>query len=69
MLFSVILEQKSPAGNKLDFFLVGRLGLEPRTNGLKGHCSTIELTAHENNSKQNYSNIIAFLGKKVNLRL
>jgi hypothetical protein len=24
--------------------LVGRLGLEPRTNGLKVHCSTIELT-------------------------
>ncbi len=46
MLFSVILEQKSPAGNKLDFFLVDRLGLEPRTNGLKGHCSTIELAIH-----------------------
>ena len=24
--------------------LVGRLGFEPRTNGLKGHCSTIELS-------------------------
>ena len=24
--------------------MVGRLGLEPRTNGLRGHCSTIELT-------------------------
>ncbi len=22
-------------------------GLEPLTNGLKGHCSTIELRAHE----------------------
>ena len=22
-------------------------GLEPSTNGLKGHCSTIELRAHE----------------------
>ncbi len=30
--------------------LVGALGLEPRTNGLKGRCSTIELrtrTQHE----------------------
>ena len=26
-----------------EIFLVGRLGLEPRTNALKGHCSTIEL--------------------------
>ena len=23
--------------------MVGRLGFEPRTNGLKGHCSTVEL--------------------------
>lgn len=27
-------------------FLVGRLGLEPRTNALKGRCSTIELPSH-----------------------
>ena len=26
--------------------IVSVLGLEPRTNGLKGHCSTIELYAH-----------------------
>src|SRR5690606_39449631 len=25
--------------------LVGRLGFEPRTNGLKARCSTVELTA------------------------
>ena len=25
---------------------VSALGLEPRTNGLKGHCSSIELRAH-----------------------
>jgi len=25
---------------------VGRLGLEPRTNALKGRCSTIELPSH-----------------------
>ena len=28
--------------------MVGRLGLEPRTNGLKVHCSTIELTPRAN---------------------
>ncbi len=28
----------------LVFWLVGRLGLEPRTHGLKVRCSTIELT-------------------------
>ena len=27
-------------------FLVGRGGLEPPTNGLKGRCSTIELPTH-----------------------
>jgi hypothetical protein len=27
---------------------VGRLGLEPRTHGLKVRCSTIELTPREN---------------------
>ncbi len=30
-------------GDNLTDFMVGRLGIEPRTNGLKGHCSTIEL--------------------------
>ena len=27
------------------------LGLEPRTNGLKGHCSSIELHAHQGTRK------------------
>ncbi len=26
--------------------MVGELGIEPRTNGLKVHCSTAELLAH-----------------------
>ena len=30
---------------------VGRLGFEPRTNGLKVHCSTIELAAQGENPR------------------
>jgi hypothetical protein len=36
--------QRSYDGSDLVFVLVGRLGLEPRTHGLKVRCSTIELT-------------------------
>jgi hypothetical protein len=36
--------QRSHDGSDLVFVRVGRLGLEPRTHGLKVRCSTIELT-------------------------
>lgn len=36
--------------------MVGRLGLEPRTSGLKGRYSTIELATHSNRVKGRYSN-------------
>jgi hypothetical protein len=39
---SQIIETKISAGR----IFVSALGFEPRTNGLKGHCSTIELRAH-----------------------
>lgn len=32
--------------------MVGRKGLEPLTNGLRGHCSTIELTTHSIRNKK-----------------
>ncbi len=37
-------KQKSPP--KTEDFFVSSGGLEPSTNGLKGHCSAIELRAH-----------------------
>jgi hypothetical protein len=41
-----------PAGSSVNCELstssVSALGFEPRTNGLKGHCSAVELRAHEN---------------------
>ncbi len=36
------IKQKTPSQESL----VSAKGLEPLTNGLKGHCSTIELRAH-----------------------
>ena len=50
----------------LIFFWVGRLGLEPRTNALKGHCSTIELpsrTRPENRTlPDGFGDLLASLG-------
>ena len=37
-------------------FFVSALGFEPRTNGLKGHCSTIELRARHTSEK--HSNMV-----------
>ena len=34
---------RNGAGYFVSFSMVGRLGFEPRTNDLKGRCSTIEL--------------------------
>ena len=38
---ALVKKQKTPCGESL----VSAKGLEPLTNGLKGHCSTIELRA------------------------
>ena len=38
-----------------EFFLVGRLGVEPRTNALKGRCSTIELPSLLSKSIRTYT--------------
>ena len=37
------IEETGPVAGNKEEVLVGALGIEPRTNGLKGRCSTIEL--------------------------
>lgn len=38
--------------------MVGWLGLEPRTNGLKGRCSTIELPTHRLHQRRRAWNLV-----------
>ena len=47
LVYLASIHQRGLSCNLLNYmnFLMGREGLEPSTNGLRVHCSTIELTA------------------------
>ncbi len=54
-----LAEQRGRSDERRRQGVVGALGIEPRTNGLKGHCSTAELYPHRNRGFADANNATA----------